>query len=77
MSGIPTSTVRCLKCARPSGRIVNSVFVPEAGSPQPVSRRGGSRCGYCGSGLFLEPEETPTASQAAFVAAVRRAGLDA
>jgi hypothetical protein len=75
MSLIPTSVVRCLACARPSGRIVNSVFVPQPGSPRPLARRSGSRCGYCGAGLYLEPQETPTAQQAAFVAAVRNAGL--
>jgi hypothetical protein len=71
---IPTSTVRCVTCTRPAGRIVNSVFVPDADRPPPISRRTGSRCGYCGAGLYLEPEETPTSDQAAFVAAVRRAG---
>jgi hypothetical protein len=74
MSLIPDSTVRCVNCARPAGRIFNSVFVPQADSAQPVPRRSGSRCGDCGAGLILEPEQTPTASQAVFVAEVRRAG---
>jgi hypothetical protein len=74
MSLIPTSTVRCTTCARSAGRIVNSVFVPHADGARPLPRRTGSRCGYCGGGLYLEAEEMPTATQAAFLAAVRRAG---
>ena len=72
MSLIPVSTVRCAQCARSSGRIVNSVFVPETSSPAPTAGRGGSRCGHCGGGLYLEPEVDPTPAQAAYVAAVRR-----
>jgi hypothetical protein len=72
MSLIPVSTVRCAQCARSSGRIVNSVFVPETSSPRPTPARGGSRCGRCGGGLYLDPEEVPTPTQAAYVAAVRR-----
>jgi len=51
---------------------VNSVFVPETSSPAPTAGRGGSRCGHCGGGLYLEPEVDPTPAQAAYVAAVRR-----
>jgi hypothetical protein len=74
---IPISTVRCVKCARRVGRIVNTVFVPDPLGTRPVARRSGSRCGDCGAGLILEPEETPTARQATFVDAVRRAGTAA
>jgi hypothetical protein len=74
---IPDSTVRCVKCARSAGRIVNSVFVPDADGPPPVARRSGSRCGECGAGLYLEPEQKTTAGQATFVDAVRRAGTAA
>jgi hypothetical protein len=72
MSLIPVSTVKCAQCARSSGRIVNSVFVLETNSPAPRPARGGSRCGYCGGGLYLDPEGVPTPSQATYVAAVRR-----
>jgi hypothetical protein len=69
---IPTSTVRCAQCARLSGRIENGVFMPETSGARPTAARGGSRCGHCGGGLYLDPEVVPSPAQAAYVAAVRQ-----
>jgi hypothetical protein len=56
---------------------VNSVFSPEPGGATPIAARSGSRCGHCGGGLVLEPEQALTPAEATFVAAVRQAGSSA
>jgi hypothetical protein len=57
-----TYSVICMMCGRASGQLCDGAFTRVPNAPAPARRAGQTRCGFCGGSLYLELEDTLSAS---------------